>query len=348
MEFSELLEKIIGGEKLSFSIAREWMDKIMEGELDEAQIGGLLVALRARSETPEEIAGFARSMRDHARQLELEPEHRPVIDACGTGGDAVDTFNISTLASIVAAAGGAKMAKHGNRSVSSSCGSADLLEALGVEIELPPEAVADCIREVGIGFMFAPHYHQAMKYAIGPRKSLGVRTVFNLLGPLTNPALADRQLLGVFGPEWVSPVAKALQKLGVERALVVHGLDGMDEISLSQMTKYAEIDGEDIKYDQVEAADFGLEPVEIEDLAGGGREKNLHLAERLLTGKGTRPVEDVVCANAGAVLYLAEQADNIKEGVELARKNIDDGSAADLLDEFVDFTRQKALELDVD
>lgn len=348
MKFSELMGTVLTGEQLDFATARAWMDSIMDGELDEAQIGGLLVALRARGESPEEIAGFARSMRDHSRGLDLDDEYRPLVDTCGTGGDKLDTFNISTLSALVATAGGARVAKHGNRSVSSSCGSADLLEALGVEIELPPAAVEACIREVGIGFMFAPTFHLAMKHAIGPRKSLGIRTVFNLLGPLTNPARADRQLLGVFGPEWVRPVAEALRTLGVEKALVVHGLDGLDEISLSQATKYAELDGDSIEGGVFEASDFGVETIQSSEIAGGDSQENRQLADRLLDGKATEPVEDIVCVNAGAVLYLADRAHDLRSGVELARECIKNGQARETLEYFVEFTQRQAREIDVD
>jgi len=340
LNFSEILESIIAGERLTFDEARRLMDSIMDGELDGAQIGGLLVALRSRSESPEEIAGFADSMRDHARSLDISSKYRPLVDTCGTGGDAAETFNISTLAAIVAAAGGARVAKHGNRSVSSRCGSADLLEALGVKIELAPEAVEECIREVGIGFMFAPIFHIAMKHAIGPRKSLGIRTVFNLLGPLTNPAGADRQLLGVFGAEWVNPVANALNRLDIDRALVVHGLDGMDEITLSRRTKFARLEGGELKHGQFTPKDFGLERVDLAELRGGGPEENCQLARDLLAGQAPRPAEDIVCVNAAAVLELADRAESIRKGVELAREAIHSGKAVEKLKHFVEFTQQ--------
>ncbi|MFP4686888.1 MAG: anthranilate phosphoribosyltransferase [bacterium] len=338
MNISEIIEKLLAGNNLDISQARETMDRLMEGGLDEAQIGGLLIALRAKGETPEEIAGFARSMREHARGFEVDSEYRPLIDTCGTGGDSVETVNISTMAALVAAGAGARVAKHGNRSVSSNCGSADLLEALGVKIELEPQQVKKCIEEVGIGFMYAPKFHAAMKYAIGPRKSLGVRTVFNLLGPLTNPAGADRQLLGVFSERWVKPVALALKELGVQRALVVHGSDGMDEISLSAETVYAELDDGLVKEGRFSPEDFGVAPVKLSEIAGGELENNLNIARRLFAGEAPAPIERIVAVNAGVVLYLAFLAPDMPAAVELALKTIKSGSSRNLLNKLIDFS----------
>ncbi len=338
MKFPELLENLLAGENLSLSRAQETMDQIMDGFLDEAQIGALLVALRTKGETPVEIAGFARSMRNHARGFEVDSQYRPLVDTCGTGGDSVETVNISTMSAIVAAAGGAAVAKHGNRSVSSNCGSADLLEELGVKIELEPEQVKECIEKVGIGFMYAPKFHSAMKYAIGPRKSLAIRTVFNLLGPLTNPARADRQLLGVFSEHWVKPVAQALKELGVQRALVVHGTDGMDEISLSAPTVYAELNNGELTEGSFSAEDFGFENIDLADIAGGEPDHNLAMARHLFAGEAPVPVTNIVAANAGAVLYLSDKAESLREAAELAFETIRSGAVQNQLDNLVEIS----------
>jgi len=332
----ELLETVVQGRDLTADQARAAMDQIMSGELDEAQIGGFLAALRGKGETPEELAGAASSMRKHAEGLEPSEELRPLVDTCGTGGDSAETFNISTLSALVAAGAGARVAKHGNRSVSSQCGSADLLEALGVRLDLDAEGVETCIEEAGMGFMFAPNFHGAMKHAIGPRKSLGIRTIFNLLGPLTNPADADRQLMGVFSSEWVEPLAQALAELSVERALVVHGTDGMDEISLSAPTRYAELTDGQINTGEFKPGDFGVDPIELEDIAGGSVDHNADLARSLLAGDGSGPAEAIVSVNSGAVVYLSGQADDLKQGVERARDAIRSGTAQQTLEDLVE------------
>jgi len=339
MNYPELLEHLFSNQDLTDQQARQTMDRVMDGDWDEARIGGFLTAMRAKGETSEEIAGFAESMREHAKSFEISPEYRPLVDTCGTGGDSVESINISTLSAIVAAGAGVRVAKHGNRSVSSKCGSADLLEALGVQLELEPDQVRDSIEEVGIGFMYAPAFHGAMKHAIGPRKSLGVRTVFNLLGPLTNPADADRQLLGVFSSEWVLPVAEALKHLGVERALVVHGEVGMDEISLKGKTSYAEVNGSEISEGCFQPSDFGLDPINLEDIAGGDIETNRAIAERLLEGRAAEPIEAIISVNAGAVIYLGGNADSIQQGVTVAQKSIESGQAREHLEHLVEFTQ---------
>ncbi len=330
--FRTVLEAIMEGEKLSFERSQSVMDLIMDGDLDSAQIGGLLAALRTRRETSTEIAGFASSMRKHATRLKPDDSLRPLVDTCGTGGDEAETINVSTLAAITAAGAGARVAKHGNRSVSSRCGSADLLEILGVKLELGPDAVEACIRASGMGFMFAPAYHGAMKHAIGPRKSLGVRTIFNLLGPLTNPADADRQVLGVFSEEWVEPLAAALRELDVERALVVHGTDGMDEISMSAPTHVAEIDGDSLSTGTLTPDDFGLSSIDLADIRGGNPEHNESVARELLDGEPAPAVETIVSANAGAVLYVAGEADSLEEGADQAREAIHSGAARTTLE----------------
>ncbi len=339
IDVSQTLERLLDDENLSRGEAESVMDAMMSGYLDEAQIGSLLTALRFSGETAEEITGFASSMRDHAKSFDLSDGYRPLVDTCGTGGDSVETINISTPSAITAAGAGANVAKHGNRSVSSQCGSADLLEELGVKLELSPDQVKECIRETGIGFMYAPAFHASMKHAIGPRKSLGIRTVFNLLGPLTNPAGADRQLVGVFGPEWVRPIAEALSALDVDRALVVHGTEGMDEISPAERTLYAEVEDGSVEAGEFVPEDFEVDPIDLEDIRGGGPEQNREISMRLLEGNGPEPVEDVVAINAGAVTYLAGEADNLKNGAGVVREAIHTGKAARSLRELVEFTR---------
>lgn len=343
-EFSDVLETIVDGQDLSVDEAEALMDRLMEGEFDDAQIGALLTALRVKGETPDEIAGFARSMRQHARRLDPPDEVRPLVDTCGTGGDDVETINISTLSAIVAAGAGARVAKHGNRSVSSQCGSADLLEALGLKLELEPDQVRRSLEETGFGFMFAPNFHASMKHAIGPRRSLGVRTVFNLLGPLTNPADADRQLLGVFSEEWVRPIAEALRTLGVERAMVVHGRVGMDEISPSGPTAYAEVRDGDVREDVMSPEDVGMDTVPIEDLAGGDPETNKTIARDLLAAEAPGPIESAVALNAGAVLYVGGEAESLEDGIKRARDSIRHGRARERLEDAVSFSRRDGAE----
>lgn len=339
MKYPELLEHLLSRQDLTGKQARQTMDRVMDGEWDEARIGGFLTAMRAKGETSEEIAGFAASMRSHAKSFSIQPEYRPLVDTCGTGGDSVESINISTLSALVAAGCGVRVAKHGNRSVSSKCGSADLLEALGVKLELEPETVRNSIEEVGIGFMYAPAFHGAMKHAIGPRKSLGIRTVFNLLGPLTNPADADRQLLGVFSSKWVRPVAEALQQLGIERALVVHGEIGMDEISLKGQTRYAEVNEAEITEGRFRPSDFGLKPINLEEIAGGDIETNRKIAEELFDAQAPEAIESIISVNAGAVIYLGGEADSIRNGIERARQSIQSGKARHCLHRLVEFTQ---------
>lgn len=338
-QIDDLLERLVTGGNLTRREAESVVDRLMSDQLDQAQIGGLLIALRASGETAEEIAGFASSMRDHARSFDLKPEHRPLVDTCGTGGGSVETINISTLSAIVAAGTGTNVAKHGNRSVSSRCGSADLLEQLGVKLELTPEQVKSSIKETGIGFMYAPAFHRSMKHATGPRKSLGIRTIFNLLGPLTNPADADRQLVGVFSSEWVRPMAEALSTLGVDRALVVHGTEGMDEISPSQTTVFAEVENGRVKEGELVPSDFNLEPVDIDAIEGGGPRENMKTTLRLLEGEGPEPIEDVVSINTGAVIYLAGRVSELVEGARLARETIRGGAAKRKLNQLIEFTQ---------
>ncbi len=320
----EALAMVVGGEDLTSGQAETVMSEIMAGECTPAQIAGLLVALRMKGETAEEIAGFAGAMR--ASCLRVRPEVEGLVDTCGTGGDRLDTFNISTAAALVAAGAGVPIAKHGNRSVSSQCGSADVLRELGLNLEMTAEQVGWSIEEVGIGFLFAPYLHPAMRHAIGPRRELGIRTVFNILGPLTNPAGAKRQVIGTFGPEWVPLVAGALRELGAERALVVHGLDGLDEISTLGPTLIHEVTGEGIREAEVTPEEFGFERTTPEELAGGDPSEAAQELVALLEGK-QGPKRDIVLLNAAAAIYVGGKADAIADGIDLARESLDEGAA---------------------
>jgi anthranilate phosphoribosyltransferase len=321
------IEALTDGTDLSFEEARTAANRVFEGATD-AQIGALLAALRAKGETETEIAGFATGMRGAARTI--SPERRPLVDTCGTGGDAFDTINVSTTAAIVAAGAGVAIAKHGNYSVSSSSGSADVLEELGVTIDAQPPAVERTIDERGIGFMLAPVFHPAMKAVIGPRKELGMRTIFNALGPLTNPAGADTQVVGVYDPELVPVCARALAQLDVSRALVVHG-SGMDEIALHDRTTVAEVDGGDVEEYTIEPADLGLDRYPVEAVAGGTPAENAAAIEGIVASEVGGGKRDIVLANAGAAVYVAGLADSLKAGVERAREAIEDGGAAETL-----------------
>jgi len=322
------IERVTDGEDLTLDEAREASSTVFE-DATEAQIGALLAALRAKGETETEIAGFAQGMRDAARTI--EPDRSPLVDTCGTGGDDYDTINVSTTSAIVASGAGVPVAKHGNYSVSSSSGSADVLETLGVTIDAEPPAVEAAIEERGIGFMLAPVFHPAMKAVIGPRKELGMRTIFNVLGPLTNPAGADAQVVGVYDPDLVPVLGEALAEMSVERALVVHG-DGMDEIGLHGETRVAEVDGDDVDEYVLEPADLGLEASGVDAVAGGGPEANAADLEAIVEGERDGAKRDIVLANAGAAIYVAGEATDLADGVEAAATAIDDGDAAATLD----------------
>ena len=312
---------------------------IMTGEATEAQIGGFLIGLRMKGETVGEIAAAAAVMRDLSARVEVEPAG--LVDVVGTGGDAAHTFNISTASALVVAGAGAKVAKHGNRSVSSTSGAADLLEAAGVNLDLSPDEVAQCVEEVGIGFMFAPRHHSAMRHAIGPRREMAVRTVFNLLGPLTNPAGAPNQLVGVFAPEWVRPVAEVLQRLGSEHVLVVHSEDGLDEMSIAAPTRVAELKGGEVTTRRVVPEDFGLARADLSAITVGSTAESLALVLQVLDGRDG-PARDIVCLNAGAAIYAAGLTSSHREGVELASRATKDASARERLDALVAKTRSFA------
>jgi anthranilate phosphoribosyltransferase len=331
------LLKLVEGRNLSGGEAFDLMNLVMSGEATEAQIGGLLVALRAKGETVEEITGLARAMRGKALKVQVKSEEA-LLDTCGTGGDTLDTFNISSGAAVVAAAGGAKVAKHGNRSVSSKCGSADVFEALGVKLDPGPDKVASCIEEVGIGFLFAPLFHPAMKFAVKPRRELGMRTVFNLLGPLTNPAGAKTQLLGVFSKEWTEPLARVLSALGTERAWVVHSLDGMDEISLCGPTQVSEANKGEVRTFLLNPEEVGFQRCAPTDLVGGDVRENADMLLNILGGE-EGPRTDAVILNAAAALFIAGKAGSIQDGVALARNAISSGAARATLERLVAATQ---------
>jgi anthranilate phosphoribosyltransferase len=330
------LQKVVDGQDLTSDEAESVMSEIMGGECTPAQIAGLLVGLRMKGETADEVAGFARAMRDSC--IHVRPNAEGLVDTCGTGGDALDTFNISTTAALVAAGAGVPIAKHGNRAVTSRCGSADVLRELGLNLDLTGEQVGWSIDEVGIGFLFAPTLHPAMGHAVGPRRDLGMRTVFNVLGPLTNPAGARRQLIGVFSPDWVSRVATALAQLGVERALVVHGLDGLDELSTLGPSLVCEIEGEAIREVEVTPEEFGIERTSPEAIAGSDPATSAKQIIDLLEGEAG-PRRDIVLLNAAAAIYVGGKAGSVAEGLDVAAASIDSGKARRKLRAMVAFSR---------
>jgi len=299
------------------------MEIIMEGKATSAQIGSLLTGLRMKGETVDEITGAAKVMREKAVRIHVNiSPGEPLVDTCGTGGSGAQTFNVSTTAAFVVAGAGIKVAKHGNRSVSSKSGSADVLEALGVNLALLPKDVARAVETIGMGFMFAPELHPAMKYAIGPRREIGIRTIFNILGPLTNPAWANVQVLGVYDPLLTRPLAEVLGRLGSKRAWVVHGEGGLDELSLLGKSVVAEWDTSEVKEFVIRPEDAGLKPCKAEDLKGGDAEENARILKDIISGK-KGPKRDMVILNAGAAIYLADIAKSLKEGVLLAAESID-------------------------
>jgi anthranilate phosphoribosyltransferase len=324
----DTIERVTEGEDLTQNEAREAATAVFEGAT-ESQIGALLTALRAKGETEAEIAGFAEGMRGAARTI--APERSPLVDTCGTGGDDYDTINVSTTSAIVASGAGIPVAKHGNYSVSSNSGSADVLEELGVEIDAEPPAVERMIEDQGIGFMLAPVFHPAMKAVIGPRKELGMRTIFNVLGPLTNPAGANAQVVGVYDPDLVPVLARALSHLDVERALVVHGA-GMDEIGLHDETRVAEVRGSEIEEYTLEPADLGLESHPVSAVAGGTPAENAADLEGIVTGEVGGAKREIILANAGAAIYVAGEGDSLAEGTEIAANAIDEGEATEKLE----------------
>jgi len=334
----QYLRKVIEGKDLTQAETAEAFDLIMSGEATPAQIGAFIVALRMKGESVDEIAGGALSMRRHA--VFIDPGGLPVVDTCGTGGDTCGTFNISTTAAFVVAGAGVPVTKHGNRAISSKCGSADLLEELGVNIDVTPEIIEECVRDVGIGFLFAPKLHPAMKHAMGPRRELGVRTIFNMLGPLTNPAGAKGQIIGVFSPELTEPFANVLRMLGSKRAFVVHGNDGMDEITTTTTTRVSELVNGKVHTHEFDPLAFIENYADTSDLAGGDRATNAGITRRVLSGeKG--PCRDIVCLNAAAAIAAGGKADNIQHGWKLAQESIDSGKARKALDGLIKATKTR-------
>jgi anthranilate phosphoribosyltransferase len=331
----ESLTKLVKCQNLTEDEAAAAFEIIIRGDATPSQIAGFLVALRMKGETAEEIAGFARTARAMATPIEVEGA---LLDTCGTGGDGLATFNISTLSAIVAAACGARVAKHGNRAASSLCGSADVLEQLGVKIDLAPERVARCINQAGIGFLFAPVFHPSFRFAGATRRELGMRTVFNVLGPLCNPAGAKYQALGVADESLAGKMADVLQRLGVERAIVFHAADGMDELSVASPSFVIEVDGQRKEY-QLDPAELGLAHAPIEAMRGGGPEENARLAREVIGGaKGPR--RDVVLLNAAAALRASGRAREWKEGLGLAAEAIDSGRAGEVLDRWARISQE--------
>ena len=332
----DALARLLDGRDLSRSEAREAMGEIMRGEATSAQIGGFLVALRLKGETVDEIAGCAEAMREHV--LPVEPSRPDLVDTAGTGGDGAHTLNISTAAALVAAAAGAGVAKHGNRAVSSASGSADVLEALGFELELEPVRIARSIDELGFGFMFAPTHHPAMRHAAPVRRELGTRTIFNVLGPLTNPARARAQIVGVYSADLVPTIAGVLASLGAHRAFVVHGAGGIDELSPAGVNLvYEVVDGE-LHKREIDPLDLGIERCGDEDLRGGAPAENAAMIRAVFAGE-PGPRRDAILLNAAGAIAAAGHAADLGEGLENAREAVDSGAAADRLDELVAFSR---------
>ncbi|SFQ28785.1 anthranilate phosphoribosyltransferase [Pseudomonas borbori] len=339
MNIKEALNRVVSQLDLSTAEMQEVMREIMTGQCTDAQVGAFLMGLRMKSETIDEIVGAAQLMRELAAPVQIDAER--LVDTCGTGGDGMNIFNVSTAAAFVVAAAGGRVAKHGNRAVSGKSGSADLLEAAGVNLDLTPEQVARCVENVGVGFMFAPAHHGAMKYAIGPRRELGLRTIFNMLGPMTNPAGVRHQVLGVFSKALCRPLAEVLQRLGSEHVLVVHAQDGLDEISLAAPTFVAELKDGVVSEYVIQPEDFGIKSQSLIGLTVDDAEQSLALIRDALTkrkGEQGQKAADMIVLNAGAALYAADLASSLKEGVQLAHDALHTGLAWEKLQELVSFT----------
>lgn len=337
--FKENLSKIVKREDLNEEQMSQMINEIFSGNITDAQIGAMMAALATKGETFEELAGAARAMRRKA--LRIQTSTTTVVDTCGTGGDGAHTFNISTTTSFVVAACGVTVAKHGNRSVSSQCGSADLLEALGIKLDTAPEIVEEAVQDIGIGFLFAPLYHGAMRFAAKARKEVGLRSIFNMLGPLTNPAGANCQLLGVYAPELTEMFAHALQLLGAKRAFVVHGHDGLDEISVCAPTRVSELKDGLIRTYDISPEQFFSEQAKPADLLGGNPEENAQITRNILNcEKG--PKRNVVLINTAAALVAAGQAQDLKQGIRMAETAIDDGAALNKMEALIKYSQENA------
>jgi anthranilate phosphoribosyltransferase len=324
MKVQQALQKLLNGQDLVAEEMHEVMHLIMTGGATDAQIAGFLVALRCKGETVDEIAAAVEVMRELANKVPIVGEH--IVDTCGTGGDGANTFNISTTCAFVVAAAGGKVAKHGNRSVSSACGSADVLEAAGVNLNLSAEQVAQCVHDIGVGFLFAPKHHGAMKHTVNVRKEMGVRTLFNLLGPLSNPASASNQLIGVFSKDWVEPIAQVLRKLGSEHVLVVSADDGLDEISIASVTHVAELKDGEVSTFTVTPEHFGLQRASLSGLVVTNAATSLDMIKSVLNNEPGAAL-DIVLLNAGAAIYAANLAHTLAQGIEAARQVIANGAA---------------------
>lgn len=339
MDLPAAIHAVIQQQDLTATEMRGVMNTIMTGKATPAQIGGFLVGLRMKGETVEEITSSAQVMRELALQVSFHHPH--LVDTCGTGGDGAVTFNISTCGAFVVAAAGGKVAKHGNRSMSSKSGSADVLEKAGAKIDLNPEQVAACIEQIGVGFMFAPMHHGAMKHAIGPRREMGVRTIFNLLGPLTNPAGVVNQVVGVYSVEWVTPICQVLKQLGAQHVLVVHAEDGLDEISIGAATRVAELYKDQIQHYMVTPEEFGLKRGSLQALKVDSPAASLDMIQRVFNNE-PGPARDIVVLNAGAAIYAANLEKSLAQGVRRAIQALDSGQAKQIFHQFIEFTRQFA------
>jgi len=335
----EAISRIVDGGDLNRKEMIACMDEIMTGQATPAQIGSFITALRLKGETVEEITGASMVMRRKAVKIAVK-KGCTIVDTCGTGGSGTNTFNVSTTSAFVVSGAGLKVAKHGNRGVSSQCGSADVIKALGVNIDIPPEKVEGCINKIGIGFLFAPLFHGAMKHAIGPRREIGIRTIFNVLGPLTNPANANCQVLGVYRKDLTEVIAGVLKNLGTIRAFVVHGLDGLDEITITGKTKISELKDGKVKTFNIEPQEFGMKTASLDDIKGGDIDENARIVREVLEDK-KGPRQDIVLLNASAGLIAASKAKDFKEGIEIARESIHSGKAKEKLERLKEFTNKK-------
>ena len=336
MNIQQAINTIIEGNNLTREEMTAVMRCVMSGEATPAQVAGLLVALRMKGEVVEELTAAASVMRELSTKVQVASEN--LVDTCGTGGDAKGTFNVSTTAAFVVAAAGVRVAKHGNRSVSSKSGSADLLEAAGVNLQLSAEQVASCIEQIGIGFLFAPAHHSAMKHAIGPRKELGTRTMFNLLGPLTNPANAPHQVLGVFSAQWLEPLAKVLQSLGSKHVLVVHAEDGLDEISIASDTQIAELKDDEVTCYRISPQQFGIEMGSLTDIVAKDVSESLNIVNSVFDNHAGAAL-DIVKLNAGAAIYASDKTASLEEGVALAAQVIAEGAAKSKFQDYIKLTK---------
>ncbi len=336
MDMQSAIRAVTEHQDLTAEQMQTVMRTIMSGEATPAQIGGFLIGLRMKGESVDEIAAAAQVMRSLAQSVAIDETH--LVDTCGTGGDSVSTFNISTASAIVVAAAGGYVAKHGNRAVSSQSGSADVLEAAGVKLELTPEQVARCVKEIGVGFMFAPLHHGAMKHAIGPRREMGVRTIFNILGPLTNPAGALNQVVGVFSDNWLKPIAEVFDKLGSRHVMVVHAEDGMDEISIGAPTHVAELHQGMVKTYTITPEEFDLPRADVAKLAVDSAAQSLKVINDVFANK-SGPALDIVALNAGAAIYVSGLTDSLSSGITKAKETLSSGVAANKLQQWVEFSQ---------